>query len=103
MRSRLRCTTSGGGENSTGTMGIFAPALTEARFHKSAKLGEVLRARSIEPFAPSRPWLRNGARGELKRLNLASKVRDLMQITKLYTLFGIKNNEAETVCYLGDF
>src|SRR2546427_10151765 len=28
MRSRLRCTTSGGGENSTGTMGIFAPALT---------------------------------------------------------------------------
>ena len=26
MRSRLRCTTSGGGENSTGTMGIFAPA-----------------------------------------------------------------------------
>src|SRR5207245_5497239 len=28
IRSRLRCTTSGGGENSTGTMGIFAPALT---------------------------------------------------------------------------
>jgi hypothetical protein len=28
MRSRLRCTTSRGGENSTGTMGIFAPALT---------------------------------------------------------------------------
>jgi hypothetical protein len=28
MRSRFRCTTSRGGENSTGTMGIFTPALT---------------------------------------------------------------------------
>ena len=35
-----------------------ASALSDARFHKSAKLGEVLRARSIEPFEPSRPWLR---------------------------------------------
>ena len=34
MRSRLRCTTSGGGENSTGTMGIFAPALTILRLSR---------------------------------------------------------------------
>lgn len=35
--------------------------------------------------------------GELKLLNLTNKVRDLMQITKLYTVFDITNNEAEAV------
>ena len=38
MRSRLRCTTSGGGENSTGTMGIFAPALTLSCPHREERL-----------------------------------------------------------------
>ncbi len=32
--------------------------------------------------------------GELKLLNLTNKVRDLMQITKLYTIFDIANDEA---------
>jgi anti-sigma B factor antagonist len=31
--------------------------------------------------------------GELKLLNLTNKVRDLMQITKLYTIFDILNDE----------
>jgi anti-sigma B factor antagonist len=31
--------------------------------------------------------------GELKLLNLTNKVRDLMQITKLYTIFDIMNDE----------
>jgi anti-sigma B factor antagonist len=35
--------------------------------------------------------------GELKLLNLTNKVNDLMQITKLYTVFDITNNEAEAV------
>jgi len=35
--------------------------------------------------------------GELKLLNLTNKVRDLMQITKLYTVFDIRNDEAEAV------
>ncbi|MGB2633548.1 MAG: STAS domain-containing protein [Candidatus Acidiferrum sp.] len=35
--------------------------------------------------------------GELKLLNLTSKVRDLMQITKLYTVFDIMNDEAVAV------
>ena len=35
--------------------------------------------------------------GELKLLNLTNKVRELMQITKLYTVFDISNNEAEAV------
>ncbi len=44
-----------------------ASALSEARFHKSVKLGEVLCARSIEPFEPSRPCLRR--RRDLCKLN----------------------------------
>jgi len=35
--------------------------------------------------------------GELKLLNLNKKVTDLLQITKLYTVFDIHNHEAEAV------
>jgi len=35
--------------------------------------------------------------GELKLLNLNKKVSDLLQITKLYTVFDIHSNEAEAV------
>ena len=35
--------------------------------------------------------------GELKLVNLTNKVRDLMQITKLYTVFDITNDEAAAV------
>jgi anti-sigma B factor antagonist len=35
--------------------------------------------------------------GELKLVNLTNKVSDLMQITKLYTVFDITNDEAAAV------
>ena len=35
--------------------------------------------------------------GELKLLNLTKKVHDLLQITKLYTVFDVKDNEALAV------
>ena len=35
--------------------------------------------------------------GELKLLNLNKKVADLLQITKLYTVFDIHNQEAQAV------
>jgi anti-sigma B factor antagonist len=35
--------------------------------------------------------------GELKLLNLNQKVSDLLQITKLYTVFDIHNQEAQAV------
>ena len=35
--------------------------------------------------------------GELKLLNLTKKVRDLLQITKLYTVFDVKDDEASAV------
>jgi len=35
--------------------------------------------------------------GELKLLNLTKKVHDLLQITKLYTVFDVKDNEAAAI------
>ena len=40
--------------------------------------------------------VRNGG-GDLKLLNLTKKVHDLLQITKLYTVFDIKDDEATAV------
>jgi anti-sigma B factor antagonist len=35
--------------------------------------------------------------GQLKLLNLAKRVKDLLQITKLYTVFDVHENEASAV------
>jgi anti-sigma B factor antagonist len=35
--------------------------------------------------------------GELKLLNLTKKVHDLLQITKLYTVFDVKEDEATAI------
>jgi anti-sigma B factor antagonist len=35
--------------------------------------------------------------GDLKLLNLTKKVHDLLQITKLYTIFDVKDDEAAAV------
>jgi anti-sigma B factor antagonist len=35
--------------------------------------------------------------GELKLLNLTKKVHDLLQITKLYTVFDVKDDEAKAI------
>ena len=35
--------------------------------------------------------------GEMKLLNLTKKVQDLLQITKLYTVFDVKDDEASAV------
>ena len=39
--------------------------------------------------------------GELKLLNLTKKVHDLMQITRLYTVFDIMDNEAVAIKSFG--
>ena len=41
------------------------------------------------------------AGGELKLLNLTQKVHDLLQITKLYTVFDIWDNEASAITAFG--
>jgi anti-sigma B factor antagonist len=35
--------------------------------------------------------------GELKLVNITKRIRDLLQITKLYSLFDIKDDEATAV------
>jgi len=35
--------------------------------------------------------------GELKLLNLTKKVQDLLQITKLYTVFDVRDDEASAI------
>ena len=37
------------------------------------------------------------AGGELKLLNLTKKVHDLLQLTKLYTVFDVKDDEASAI------
>src|ERR1700756_4861310 len=39
--------------------------------------------------------------GELKLLNLTKKVHDLLQITKLYTVFDVRDDEASAVKAFG--
>ena len=39
--------------------------------------------------------------GELKLLNLTKKVHDLLQITKLYTVFDVKDDEAAAIISFG--
>src|SRR5262249_34527287 len=39
--------------------------------------------------------------GELKLLNLTKKVHDLLQITKLYTVFDVKDDESAAVAAFG--
>jgi len=70
---------------------IFDPALSEARFHKSVKSGEVFCARSIEPF--------EGGRWRLRRMR-ASGCTDLTAmgiesffVCSLLILLGLGKSE----------
>ena len=61
--------------------------LAEVTYIDSSGLGELVSAYTAV----------KNAGGELKLLNLTSKVRDLLVITKLVTVFDVKDNEAAAV------
>ncbi len=61
--------------------------LGEVTYIDSSGLGELVSAYTAV----------KNAGGELKLLNLTSKVRDLLVITKLVTVFDVKDNEAAAV------
>ena len=42
------------------------------------------------------------AGGELKLLHLTKKVHDLLQITKLYTIFDVRDDEAHAISSFGN-
>ena len=57
--------------------------LADVSFIDSAGIGELVRALTTI----------RGQGGELKLLNVPKRVRDLLQITKLYTVFDVKDDE----------
>ena len=61
--------------------------LSDVNYIDSSGLGELVSAYTT---------VRN-AGGELKLLGLNKKVHDLLQITKLYTVFDVKDDEATAV------
>ena len=61
--------------------------LKDVNYIDSAGLGELVSAFTT---------VKNGG-GELKLLNLTSKVRDLLVITKLLTVFDVKESEADAI------
>ena len=61
--------------------------LADVNYIDSAGLGELVSAFTTV----------KNAGGELKLLNLTKKVRDLLVITKLLTVFDVKDNEQEAV------
>jgi len=61
--------------------------LGEVNYIDSSGLGELVSAYTAV----------KNAGGELKLINLTSKVRDLLVITKLVTVFDVKDNEASAV------
>ena len=61
--------------------------LSDVNYIDSSGLGELVSAYTS---------VRNGG-GELKLLGLTKKVHDLLQITKLYTVFDVKDDEASAV------
>ncbi len=61
--------------------------LAEISYIDSSGIGELISA-----FTSTR-----NQGGELKLLKLTKKTRDLLQITKLYTVFDIRDDEAEAI------
>ena len=61
--------------------------LGEVNYIDSSGIGELVSAFTS---------VKNGG-GQLKLLNLTKKVHDLLQITKLYTVFDVRDDEAHAV------
>jgi anti-sigma B factor antagonist len=61
--------------------------LEEVDYIDSAGIGEMVGAFTMV----------RGAKGELKLINLTKRVHDLLQITRLLTVFDVSNDEAAAV------
>ncbi len=92
-------------------LGLCRP-IKKHSFHSWRKLSEGRRCQSSERSGAAGRGSEHGAgvsaftsvrkqEGELKLLNLTNKVHDLMQITRLYTVFDITDDEALAVKSFG--
>ncbi len=83
------------GEGSTMLRDIVRDLIAKGQKKILLNLGDVtyIDSSGIGELVSAFTTVRNGG-GELKLLNLTKKVHDLLQITKLYTVFDIKDDEA---------
>ena len=86
------------GEGSVTLRDTVRELLSKGRKKILLNLGEVnyIDSSGIGELVSAFTTVRNQG-GELKLLNLTKKVHDLLQITKLYTVFDVKDDEAAAV------
>jgi len=86
------------GEGSVILRDAVRELISKGRKNILLNLGEVsyIDSSGIGELVSAYTTIRNQG-GELKLLNLTKKVHDLLQITKLYTVFDIQDDEASAV------
>jgi anti-sigma B factor antagonist len=86
------------GEGSTMLRDIVRDMISKGNKKILLNLGDVtyIDSSGIGELVSAFTTVRNGG-GELKLLNLTKKVHDLLQITKLYTVFDIKDDESTAI------
>jgi len=86
------------GEGSVQLRDAVRDLLAKGQKHILLNLGDVnyIDSSGIGELVSAYTTARNQG-GELKLLNLTKKVHDLLQITKLYTVFDVKDDEASAI------
>jgi anti-sigma B factor antagonist len=86
------------GEGSVQLRDAVRDLLTKGQKHVLLNLGDVtyIDSSGIGELVSAFTTAKNQG-GELKLLNLTRKVHDLLQITKLYTVFDVKDDEASAI------
>ena len=86
------------GEGSVQLRDATRDLLSKGSKHILLNLGDVnyIDSSGIGELVSAYTTVRNQG-GELKLLNLTKKVHDLLQITKLYTVFDVKDDEATAI------
>ena len=86
------------GEGSVQLRDAVRDLLAKGQKHILLNLGDVnyIDSSGIGELVSAYTTARNQG-GELKLLNLTKKVHDLLQITKLYTVFDVKDDETSAV------
>lgn len=86
------------GEGSVQLRDAVRDLLSKGQKHILLNLGDVnyIDSSGIGELVSAYTTVRNQG-GELKLLNLTKKVHDLLQITKLYTVFDVKDDEASAI------
>ena len=86
------------GEGSALLRSTIQELLKEKRYKILVNLGDVnyIDSSGIGEMVSAYTTVKNRG-GELKLLNLTKKVHDLLQITKLYTVFDVHSDEAAAV------